>query len=119
MVLRNLVRTTHYSLILVVLLGWVHANTAWLRAYIIFLPFLAIHWRLNENACILTNLEYWLEHEYQKRPKIRDQEPFVGRILQRIYGRKVTFRTTQFWSHGMLTLAWLLGCAHLHLLDVH
>ena len=111
--LRNSVRVVHYLLVVVVLLGWLPEDVSWLLSYIVLLPLIAIQWRLNDNSCILTNLEYWLAHESQDRPKSRRQEPFIGRILEKIYRRKVTFRTTQFWSHGLLTLAWFLGFVHL------
>ena len=110
--LRRSVRIAHYLFIVVVLLGWISNNRVWLASYLVLLPLIAIHWRFNDNACILTNLEYWLAHESQNRPQIRDQEPFVGRILEKIYGQKVTFWTTQIYSHGILTLAWFLGFVH-------
>lgn len=114
--LRQLVRLAHYLLVITVLGGWAVANTLWLKCYAIFIPLMLIQWRLNHDACILTNIEFWITHETPHRPHPRDQEPFIGRILSPLYGEPVSFRTTQIWAHGVAMLVWLLAIGHLVLL---
>lgn len=112
-ILSRFVRLNHYLLIAVVLTGWLHADISWLKAYAVLLPLMVIHWRFNDDACILTNLEYWLTHDPATRPNVRDQEPFIGKLLTRLYGGPVTLLTIQIWAHAMVILVWLLGLAHL------
>lgn len=111
-----LVRVTHYMLVMTVLGGWAFNHPLWLKAYALFIPLMVIQWRFNHDACILTNLEFWITHEEHVRPHPRDQDPFIGRMLAKLYGRPVSFATTQAWAHGIAMLVWLLGLGHLTLL---
>ncbi len=111
-----LVRLTHYLLLVAVMGGWSVSNTTWLKGYTLFIPLMILQWRLNHDACILTNLEFWLTHEDHVRPHPRNQTPFIGRILERLHGRPVSFSTVQVWAHGVAMLVWLLGVAHLKFL---
>jgi hypothetical protein len=96
-----------------VLAGWLWADPLWLKAYLIFLPMMMLHWRCNQDACVLTNLEYFIAHDPHERPSVANQEPFVGHLLHTIYRRPVSRKTTESWSYGIVMVAWLLGLMQL------
>lgn len=107
--LRKCVSLAHYGLVLFVLFGWMVSNRTALLVHASLIPSMVIHWRFNHDRCIITNLENWLKYDAASRPPVQAQDPFIGRILGRIYGRAVTFRETQIWAHLLALAAWALG----------
>lgn len=103
----------HTALIPYTLFGWVVPNPGWLKVHAVFVPLMVIHWRLNRNVCILTNLESFLRYGTWWRADEADQGGWIeGRI------RAVTGRTPPPWltdaiTYGSLTLSTLASLIHL------
>jgi Na+(H+)/acetate symporter ActP len=96
-------------MVIFVLFGWLIPVRNILLLHAALVPAIVIHWRFNHDRCILTNFENWLRHDDAARPRIADQDAFIGKILSRIYRRPVSFATTQIWAHALAVIPWLLG----------
>lgn len=107
------IQTLHYGIILVVLTGWAYDNQTWLKGYVSALPVMVLHWRLNGNRCILTDIEMWLRHKPGTMPPKSQHEPFVSRILRLLLRRPVDLVEANLWAYGLVTLMWLLGLLRL------
>ena len=57
-----------------IVLGWAWPAQGWLIFYLIFLPAMVLHWKLNRGACILNNLENWLRHRRWRAPETNPEE---------------------------------------------
>jgi hypothetical protein len=68
----------HMLVLIVGILMPFFANTKQLEFYSILIPFLFFHWAVNDDTCILTNLEQMATGEEKERT-------FMGRLIGPIY----------------------------------
>ena len=45
-----------------------------LIVYLVFLPAMVLHWKLNAGACVLNNLENWLRYRRWRAPERNPEE---------------------------------------------
>lgn len=107
--LRRALQSLHYLIVLIVLIGWLGSDALWLKFYVFALPVMVLHWRLNGNRCILTDIEMWFIHSPETMPPKNQHEPFIARILRSFFKRDVSLTEANRWAYGCVTLAWLLG----------
>ena len=58
----DVVAAVHKACIPYTLLGWVVPHATWLKIHAAFVPIMVLHWWLNRNVCILSNIESYLRH---------------------------------------------------------
>jgi hypothetical protein len=73
----------HVVILIFIVAGWTVPLRGVLIAYLCFLPLVVLHWRLNQNACILNNIENWLRHGRWRAP---DRNPEEGAWLRTLIG---------------------------------
>lgn len=79
-------KIVHWVVVVYNLTGWLAASQAWLMAYLVFVPIMVIHWRLNNNTCILNNVETWIESGKWRNEGNPEEGAFVHTALQRALG---------------------------------
>jgi hypothetical protein len=88
----------------------------WERAWMVnlfFIPALIIHWKTNNNDCVLTNIEHgWLK---KHRPDLLEadkaQGEFTRRLLRPFLGnRELTRAEMMKVIYGSMALSWIV-CA--------
>ena len=103
----------HIAVLACVVLGWVIPGRAWLIFYLIFLPAMILHWKLNRDACILNNLENWMRHRRWRAPQTnREEGAWLRTLLSDATGIGLSKSQMDAVIYGALTLFWLLGLAH-------
>jgi hypothetical protein len=103
----------HLGVLTGVILGWIWGARAWLIAYLIFLPLMALHWKLNRDACILNNLENWLRHRRWRAPETnREEGAWLLTLVGDVTGIRPTRGLMDAIIYGATGLFWLLGLAH-------
>lgn len=50
----------HWFIVIYNLTGWLAPTEQGVLVYLVFVPIMVIHWRLNNNSCIINNIETWL-----------------------------------------------------------
>jgi len=104
----------HIVVLVTVVLGWVWPDRGWLITYLIFLPAMVLHWKLNRDACILNNLENWLRHRRWYAPEAnREEGAWLRTLLTDVTGIALTKAGTDRLIYSAIALFWLLGLAHL------
>ncbi|HKD46705.1 MAG TPA: hypothetical protein VKB67_03405 [Rhizomicrobium sp.] len=103
----------HIAVLVIVVLGWAWPGLRWLIAYLIFLPAMFLHWKLNRDACMLNNLENWLRHRRWRAPDAnREEGAWLRTLLTDTTGIKLTRAGADVLIYGAMALFWLLGLAH-------
>jgi hypothetical protein len=77
------VRVLHFVLVLYIILVPFFGPKSFLELHAIIIPFIMIHWALNDSTCFLTELEKKFTN------KTSDGETFIGRLVSPVY----TFKT--------------------------
>jgi hypothetical protein len=103
----------HVAILILVILGWVLPGQAWLGGYLIFLPLMFLHWKLNRDACVLNNLENWLRHRGWRAPEAnREEGAWLRTLVADATGIALTRTRMDAVIYGAMSLFWLLGLAH-------
>jgi hypothetical protein len=103
----------HIVVLVAVVVGWAWPEHGLLIVYLIFLPAMFLHWKLNRDACILNNLENWLRHRRWRAPEAnREEGAWLRTLLADTTGIAWTQAQADAVIYGAITLFWLLALAH-------
>jgi len=104
----------HIAVLVYVVLGWTVAVRAWLLFYLIFLPAMVLHWKLNRDACILNNLENWLRVRRWRAPETnREEGAWLRTLLADATGVALSRAQMDAVIYGAMSLFWFLALARL------
>lgn len=76
----------HWVVVVYNLTGWLATSATWLTVYLVFVPIMVIHWRLNNNSCILNNVESWIETGKWRDEANLEEGAFVRTAVLKILG---------------------------------
>src|SRR5689334_7990925 len=100
----------HIGVLLYVVLGWVLPVRGWLLAYLVFLPAMILHWKLNRDACILNNLENWLRVRRWRAPETnREEGAWLRTLIADATGIGLSRTQMDGVIYGAVALFWLLA----------
>jgi hypothetical protein len=104
----------HIVILVTVVLGWLVPMRAWLIAYLIFLPAMFLHWKLNRDACILNNLENWLRSRRWRTPETnREEGQWLRTLLADATGLSWSKAKVDVLIYAAMGIFWLLAFARL------
>jgi hypothetical protein len=104
----------HLVFLAFITLGWLAPSRPVLIAYMIFLPAVMLHWRLNGGACALNNMENWLRYRRWRAPERNPEEGAWLRTLTRSWtGVALTEGKMDVIIYAAMGLFWLLAVVHL------
>ena len=72
----------HYSHLIIMIAGFLIpfvGNSYWLRTYSLLIPFLFLHWSMNDDTCACTAAEQIVRGEKNKH------KTFIGKLMKGIY----------------------------------
>jgi len=102
----------HILVLIVIVLGWTWPARGWLIFYLIFLPAMFLHWKLNRDACILNNLENWLRHRRWRAPEAnREEGAWLRTLLADATGITLTRARMDAVIYAAISLFWLVALA--------
>jgi hypothetical protein len=100
----------HIAFLLFIVAGWAIPLRAALVVYMVFLPLLVLHWKLNRDACILNNLENWLRHRVWRAPERNPEEgAWLRTLIQSLTGIALTRLQMDLISYAALAIFWGLA----------
>jgi hypothetical protein len=103
----------HIAILIYVTLGWAVPGRGWLTFYLIFLPLMFLHWKLNGGACALNNLENWLRHRRWRMPQSnREEGAWLRVLLADTTGITLTRGKMDTVIYSAITLFWGLAAIH-------
>jgi hypothetical protein len=104
----------HLVILVFIVLGWMLPGRGLLIFYLVFLPAVILHWKLNADACVLNNLESWMRHGRWRAP---DRNPEEGAWLRTLLKSWTGVALSRGWMdliiHGAMAIFWLLAWRHL------
>jgi hypothetical protein len=62
-------------------------------------PFIIFHWIVNNNTCILTNIEHYLREKITGQ-KVDSNDTFMGRLINPIYDFKKNNETQKYFIYS-------------------
>lgn len=96
--LATLVRIVHVLIVVAALVGPFVNDDALLTTYVFVIPFMWLHWLMNDDTCALTALERKL------RGLESDSDSFIYSIVSPVY--KIQNETVQSIAWGVSVLLW-------------
>ena len=107
-------RAIHYAALAFGAAGWAIPVKGVLIVYLIFLPALAIQWRLNQDSCLLDNLESWLRHgRFRAGPANPNEGAFLANLVHRVFAIRVHEPLASQLIYIAMGVFFLLGAVHL------
>lgn len=103
----------HLLFIPYILLGWLVPERTWLIVHLIGLPAIVLQWRLNDNVCILNNLESWLRTGCWRDRSDPAQGAWVLSLIMRLTGYALPAWFMDAIIYVLMTVSWSLSAAHL------
>jgi hypothetical protein len=104
----------HVLILITVILGWLLPWHGGLIAYLVFLPAMFLHWKLNKGACVLNNLENWLRYRRWRAPESnREEGAWLRTLLADATGIALTRARMDAVIYGAIALFWLLALGRL------
>lgn len=102
-----LVRTTHFYVILFVLLTpFLTNDPSILFLHAFFIVVVLVHWITNQNVCCLTTMEKALQKKI-KGSDVNESECFTCSIINPIYDVTKNHKEFNRFSYGIIGCAWL------------
>jgi hypothetical protein len=103
----------HLAILAFITLGWAIPSPGVLIAYLVFLPLVILHWKLNAGACVLNNLESWLRYRRWRAPERNPEEgAWLRTLIANLTGLMLTRSVMDTIIYAAMTLFWLLGLGH-------
>ncbi|HEX7743587.1 MAG TPA: hypothetical protein VF442_14315 [Sphingobium sp.] len=104
----------HIAILIYVVSGWLWPGRTWLWGYLIFLPSMVLHWKLNRDTCLLNNLENWLRHRrWRASGANREEGAWLRTLLADATGIVLTRARMDAVIYAAVSLFWLLGLARI------
>lgn len=85
--LANILWLLHMAVLGFVIFGWLLPPGPWLYSHLVFLPLMMIHWKTNDDRCILTVLEAGLRQKVSTGDRAAEGPPFVASLIASVTGK--------------------------------
>jgi hypothetical protein len=103
----------HLLILAVIVLGWSAPWRGFLIFYLVFIPATVLHWKFNNDACILNNMENWLRYRSWRAPDRNPEEGAWLRTLIRSWtGIALTRGVMDLVIYAAMALFWVLALGH-------
>jgi len=103
----------HVAFMIYIVAGWAIPARGALAFYLVFLPGVVLHWRVNKNACVLNNMESWLRTGRWRDPANREEGHWLRTLAKDATGLEFAPAQMDAFTYGALTLLWGVGLSHL------
>jgi hypothetical protein len=103
----------HVLVLLFIVAGWLVPARGVLMAYLLFLPLVMLHWKLNQDACVLNNIESWLRYRRWRAPEKNAEEgAWLRTLIASLSGIALSRRAMDVVIYSAMTLFWVLAIVH-------
>ena len=103
----------HLMVILIILIVPFSGSNYYLFSYIILVPFIILHWVLNNNSCCLTLMEQRIRERITGEP-INTHETYMHKLIGPIYDFKKDNNDLSFYIYTASIILWLSACGGLY-----
>lgn len=104
----------HFAIMLFIVLGWLAPWHAALAFYLVFVPAVFLSWQVNQDSCVLNNIEGWLRTGRWRNKHINPEEgAWLLTLINGVTGFAVTAFQVNLLTNAVLVLGWGLALARL------
>jgi hypothetical protein len=103
----------HIIFILLIIIIPFSSSNYLLIMYILLVPFIILHWVLNENTCCLTVLEQNIRNKTTGL-KINKKDTYIHKLIAPIYDLKKNNQNLSTYIYTITIILWLLSCGGLY-----
>ena len=104
----------HFLVVCFVLFVPFMGNNYLLLLHSIIVPFIMLHWVVNDNTCVLSTLEYKLREKMSDGVKIDKNECFTAKLINPIYDFKENNKDYSTLIYLLTTGLWLTSIGKLY-----
>ena len=103
----------HFLPVIYVVTGWL-ATARWaLVVYLVFLPAMFLQWRLNEDSCVLNNVESLIRTGRWRNPSNREEGAWLRTLVNENTGWNLSRRQVDTFINAVLAVMWAVGLSRL------
>lgn len=102
-----LLKVFHWIIVIYILTGWLASSVQWLMVYLVFVPIIVIHWRLNDNSCIINNIETLLVTGKWRNENNPEEGGFVHTTFLKVLGWAPPARVFDHLIYVLMVVLWL------------
>ncbi|AYV78464.1 MAG: hypothetical protein Edafosvirus14_11 [Edafosvirus sp.] len=97
-----------HILIIIFIIGAPFTNSNYiLFVHFIFVPFMILHWVLNDNTCVLTIIEKRIRKQLYGK-EVDGNECYTGKLIEPIYDFKKNYQTLSVLIYVVVIGLWLI-----------
>ncbi len=104
----------HFLVVCFVLFVPFFGNNYLLLLHSIIVPFIMLHWLVNDNTCVLSTLEHKLREKMSNGAKIDKNECFTARLINPIYDFKENNKDYSILIYILTIGLWLTSIGKLY-----
>lgn len=108
-ILLNIIMVLHVLFILFVVITPFTNSTYFLFLHVIFIPFLILHWIMNDNTCVLTIMERRIRQSLSGNENIDDKDCFTCRLIEPVYDFKKNYDSFSTYIYVITIGLWLIS----------
>lgn len=101
-----LLKIVHWAIVIYILTGWMVASAQWLGVYLVLVPIIVIHWRLNDNSCIINNIETLLITGKWRNESNPEEGGFVHTSFLKVFGWAPPARVFDQLIYVLMSVFW-------------
>ena len=104
----------HLVILATIVLGWSAPWRGFLVFYLVFIPATVLHWKFNNDACILNNMENWLRYRRWRAPERNAEEgAWLRTLIHSFTGIALTRQAMDAVIYLAMAVFWGLAWVHL------
>lgn len=113
-VLRQLLRLLHFFILVFVIFGWLGPTPEIWACHLVFIPAMLMHWKTNQNRCILTEIEQKLMPLHERPSPDAVEGWFINNLFEAVTcGRGISVHMIKRIVDLVLALSWSITFARL------
>ena len=104
----------HIAMMLYIVLGWTAPWRDALIVYLVFVPSVIAQWRLNNNTCVLNNIESLMRTGKWRNPKNREEGAWLHTLITDKTGVPISKFQLDIIMYSVMAALWGVGFWHLN-----
>ncbi len=102
----------HFAVMIYIVIGWAAPPKAAVVFYLCFLPAVVVQWHLNENSCLLNNIESLIRIGRWRDPNNKEEGAWLATLAARLTGHSFKPRHVDVFIHFVMLVLWGAALGH-------
>ena len=110
-ILLKIITLLHILLIIFIVITPFIGSNYLLFLHFIFVPFMVLHWLINDNTCVLTLVERKIREKVYG--KVDDKDCITCRLIEPVYDFRKNYKTFTIIIYTITLMLWLISTGKL------